>query len=315
MSAPAANARSLPVDDDAAHGLVRVELLESLDELAHQLVGERVQLLRPVQRDDRDRAVALDEDERLVSHASRGTPHRRLRLLGRHREREPVARVVDRLVPCEVPPEVQVLLRVARRLRELAREVLDDGVDLRVEFRGRYRPVDEPPLGARRGRDRLAHQHDLARASLADQQRQPLRRAARGHRAVLRADVPDERVVHHHGEVARHLQLVAAADADPVDARERRLADLAQPVVRILERAEPLPVLVRLPKVLLGPRAQVGADAERAARARQDDDTDFVVPRRVLARARELAQHLEVERVQDRSGRLNVIVARGGAFS
>src|SRR5262245_46293983 len=54
---------------------------------------------------------------------------RRLRLLGRHREREPVASVVDRLVPGEVSPEVQVLLRIAGRLRQLPREVLDDGVD------------------------------------------------------------------------------------------------------------------------------------------------------------------------------------------
>ena len=43
---------------------------------------------------------------------------------------------------------------------------------------------------------------------------------------------------------------------------------------------------------------EVGADAERPTRAGEHDDADLVVPRRVLARARELAQHLEVERVQ-----------------
>ena len=55
------------------------------------------------------------------------------------------------------------------------------------------------------------------------------------------------------GKVARHLQLVAAADRDAVDARERRLADLAQLVVRILERAEPLPVLLRIAEVVGSP--------------------------------------------------------------
>src|SRR5688572_26017973 len=62
-------------------------------------------------------------------------PHRGLRLLRCHRECEPVARVVDGLVPGEVLPEVQVLLGVAGGLRELALEVLDDRVDLRVELR------------------------------------------------------------------------------------------------------------------------------------------------------------------------------------
>ncbi len=105
--------------------------------------------------------------------------------------------------------------------------------------------------------------------------------------------------VDHHREVARHLQLVAAADRDPVDARDRRLADLAQPVVHVLERAEPLPVLARVSEQVLVPRAQVGADAERAPGPGDDDRADVVVPRGVLARARDLAEHLEVERVQD----------------
>ena len=43
--------------------VVAVELLEPLDELLHQLVGERVQLLRPVELDDGDGLVALDQDE------------------------------------------------------------------------------------------------------------------------------------------------------------------------------------------------------------------------------------------------------------
>ena len=115
---------------------------------------------------------------------------------------------------------------------------------------------------------------------------------------MLRPDVADERVVDHHREIAGHLQLVAAADRDALNPRDRRLADLAQPVVHVLERAEPLPVEARVVEQLGAPALQVGADAERAALAGDDDDADVVVPARVLARARELAQHLEVERVQ-----------------
>ena len=111
--------------------------------------------------------------------------------------------------------------------------------------------------------------------------------------------MPDEGVVDHDREVARHLQLVAAADGDPVHAGERRLADLPQPVVHVHERAEPLPVLLRVAEQVLAPGAQVGSDAEGPAAAGDDDDTDLVVPGRVLEGARQLAQHPEVERVQD----------------
>src|SRR5687768_2938382 len=241
--------------------------------------------------------------------------HRGLRLLRGHRQGQPVAGVVDRLVPREVLPEVQVLLRVARRLRELPSEVLDHRVDLRVELRGRHDPVDETPLLAGLRRDRLAHQHDLSRPAVADEEGEPLRRPSRRNRTVLGPDVPDERVVRHHRQVTRHLKLVAAAHAHPVDASERRLADLAQPVVRVLERSEPLPVLVGLAEVVVGPGLEVGADAERPSLAGQHHDADLVVPRCVLARARELAQHLEVEGVQalrpvegDRRARVRLLV-------
>src|SRR5690348_13189229 len=59
---------------------------------------------------------------------------RALRLVAQHREREPVARVADGVVPGEVAPPVQLLLRVARRLRELHREALDVVVDCGVEL-------------------------------------------------------------------------------------------------------------------------------------------------------------------------------------
>src|SRR4029077_17586550 len=75
-------------------------------------------------------------------------------------------------------------------------------------------------------------------------------------------------------------------------------ADLAQPVVHVFERPEPLPVLAGLADELLAPCLQVGADAERTAGAGDDDNTDLVVPARVLAGAGKLAQHAEIERVQ-----------------
>src|SRR6185312_371869 len=47
-----------------------------------------------------------------------------------------------------------------------------------------------------------------------------------------------------------------------------------------------------------GPGLQVRSDTEGAARTCDDDCADVVVPRRVLARARKLAQHPEVEGVE-----------------
>src|SRR5438105_4473459 len=143
-------------------------------------------------------------------------PHRLLRLVAEHRERQPVARVVDRLVPGEVAPEVQLLLRVSRRLRELHGELRGHLVDLRVELGRGNDPVDEPPFRGLGGRDLLAHEDDLAGAAVADEHGEPLRRAAGGDGAVLETDVADERVLDHHRQVARHLQLVTAADRAPV---------------------------------------------------------------------------------------------------
>jgi hypothetical protein len=69
--------------------------------------------------------------------------------------------------------------------------------------------------------------------------------------------------------------------------------------VHVLERAEPLPVLARIVDELRAPAPQIRADAERAALAGDDDDADRVVPAGVLARARDLAEHPEVERVEN----------------
>ena len=55
---------------------------------------------------------------------------------------------------------------------------------------------------------------------------------------------------------------------------------------------------VGLAEVVAAPGLQVGADAERAPGAGDDDHADGVVPGRVLGRARELPQHPEVEGVE-----------------
>ena len=78
-----------------------------------------------------------------------------------------------------------------------------------------------------------------------------------------------------------------------------RLAELTKPVVHVLERPEPLPVLARLVEERLVPARQVGADAERATRAGDDDGADLVVPGGVLGGPRDLAEHPEVERVEN----------------
>src|SRR4029077_8094584 len=103
---------------------------------------------------------------------------------------------------------------------------------------------------------------------------QPLRRASGGHGTVLCPNVADECVVDHNGEIARHLQLVAAADGDALNTCDRGLADLAQTIVHVLERADPLPVQARIVEELGAPGLQVGADTKRASLARDDDDAD-----------------------------------------
>ena len=62
MSAPAANAFSLPVTHDGADAGIVVEFGCGRGDLVHHLGVERVQCLRPVQRDRADAVVARDED-------------------------------------------------------------------------------------------------------------------------------------------------------------------------------------------------------------------------------------------------------------
>src|SRR5262249_13686474 len=70
-------------------------------------------------------------------------------------------------------------------------------------------------------------------------------------------------------------------------------------VVHVLERAEPLPVLAGLAEIVGPPGAEIGPDAEGTTGAGDDHDPDLVVPRGVLDGPRDLAEHLEVERIED----------------
>ncbi len=221
------------------------------------------------------------------------------RLSGAGMHRQPVPRVLDGLGPDEVAPPVQLGLRVAHRLGQLPRQVVDEPRDRGVELRPRNDARHQSPLEGRGRRNRLAQHDDLARPPVADDEWQPLRRPAGRHRSVLWADVADVRVVHQDREVTRHLELVAAPNADPVDTRDRRLADMPQAVVHLDEGAHPPPVLAargahRCLLIQVGPRAE-GAVAGPG----HDHDRDLVVPGRLLERARQLAQRWEVERVED----------------
>ena len=306
-------------DDDRAHlGVGR--LVERLAQSAVERAVEGVEDLGPVERDREHRrrrarsstslGQSLSPPFRLEERA-----HRVLRLVAQHREREPVARVADGLVPGEVAPDVQLLLRVARRLRELRGELLDPLVDGRVELRLGHGPVDEPPLRGLRRRDLVAEEDDLPRAPVADHELEPLRRASRRHRPVLEADVPDEGGVDHHGEVARHLQLVAAADRDPVDARDRRLADLAQPVVRVLERAEPLPVLAAASRGRSSSQERRSAPTQNARPVPVTTTARTSSSHDASSHARAISRSIRKSNAFRTSGRLSRIVARGGAFS
>ena len=115
-------------------------------------------------------------------------------------------------------------------------------------------------------------------------------------------------------QVARHLQLVAAADADAVDARQRRLADLAQPVVRLLERAEPLPVLGRVADEALAPSLR-SAPTQNARPVPVRTTTRIASSHEASSHARASSRSVRKSNAFSTSGRLKRIVARGGAFS
>ena len=259
---------------------------------------ERVQRLGPVHQHDADRSFALDDDEAHLSPLQERA-HRGLRLLAEHRHREPVARVRRRLVPRELAPDVELRLRVARRLRQLARERLDPAVDDGVELGGAARRRSRAPTRPR------------ARAGISSQSRMISRARRSPTISVSHCVAPPAGTepcsrptcrMYASSTITERSHAICSSLPPPTQIPLMR-AIVGLPISSSascmpLERAEPLPVLLRVAEQTLAPRAKVGADAERAALARDDEHADLVVPRDVLARARELAQHPEVERVQ-----------------
>src|SRR6185369_3007717 len=55
--------------DDAADGVIGLEIVDGRGDLAEDAEGERIEHLRPVQLDDADRAFALDDDVFERAHA------------------------------------------------------------------------------------------------------------------------------------------------------------------------------------------------------------------------------------------------------
>ena len=147
-------------------------------------------------------------------------------------------------------------------------------------------------------RDLFVEQQDLACPPLADDQGQELRRTGQRHAAVAGADVTDVDIVGGHRQIAAQVELVAAADDDPVEPRHRRFAQVAQALVDFDELAHPLPVVARPFEELLLV-VQVGAGAEGAiAGAGQHQHADEVIPAGILEGEIELGQHGPVDGIE-----------------
>ena len=93
-------------------------------------------------------------------------------------------------------------------------------------------------------------------------ERQEVGRAADRRRAVLGAGLAEARQVLRHGEVAGHADLLPAADAHAVDAADHRLVAGEDRRHHVVEQAHVLPVLLRVPGVVLGVLLGVAAGAE-----------------------------------------------------
>src|SRR4029078_10921190 len=100
-------------------------------------------------------------------------------------------------------PKIELLLRVAHRLRELGCEALDQAVDLSVELLPRDGRIDEAPFRCCARRDLLAEEEDLAGATLAHHDGEPLSRSAGGDRTVPGPDRSGEGGGNDTREVAR----------------------------------------------------------------------------------------------------------------
>ena len=189
-------------------------------------------------------------------------------------ERQPLPSVADGQAPGQVAPEVELRLGRAYDLGQLGQQLLAQGVDRGVQLRARHGAIDPAPLERLLGADGPVEQEHLASATIADEQRQPLRGAAGRHAAARRADVAEDDVVRGDRQVAGQVQLVAAADGHAVEAGNDRLGASPDGIDGRDEVAHPGPVVVG-PLEEGGLLGEVGAGREGAlAGAGQDDDAD-----------------------------------------
>ncbi len=212
---------------------------------------------------------------------------------------QPVPRVADGQRPREVAPEVRLLLDVPHDRGQLVYQLLDHLVDRRVQVSTRHDAVDETPIERGLRVNRLGEPDHLARPPIADNQRQPLRRPAAG---TLPRAVPICRIVMSSAAMARShamLNSLPPPTTMPFKPRDGRLPDIAEPVVRLDERAHPFPVIPWILKEVLALLAQVRARAEGALpRPGEDEHRHTVIERCVLKGAAHLGEGLIVERIE-----------------
>jgi hypothetical protein len=116
-------------------------------------------------------------------------------------------------------------------------------------------------------------------------------------RQKKRPGLAEARVLGGDGDVADHLEHVAAADRDAVDGRDHRLGNVAQGLVQLLEL--PQAVLAGAVAAGLGVLLLVAARAERpVAGAGQDHARHRPVGPGALHRVQQLADGAAAERVQ-----------------
>ena len=135
---------------------------------------------------------------------------------------------------------------------------------------GRDDLVDQAPALGGRGVVLAAQEPDLAGALLADDAGEVAGAEAGVEGADARAGLAELRGVRGDGQVAQHVQHVAAADRDAVDRGDDRLGDVADQPVQVadLEQA----ALGRAVVAGLGALLQVAAGAERLLAGAGEDD-------------------------------------------
>jgi len=180
---------------------------------------------------------------------------------GRHHVDELEHRGVEleREVACGQQRARAVLARNLRR-QALDRRQVDE---LAVDAQRRHDLGQQAVAVRLMRRPRLAQRRAAHRRLDADEERQEVGAAAVGRRAVARARLAEEGQVLREGEVAGHADLLPAGDAHAVHAADDGLVAVQDGRDHVVEQAHVLPVLLRVPGVILRVLLRVPAGAER----------------------------------------------------